>query len=90
LEQKHVFNDNTDISEDNLPTGISSAVLIISKSKAMLSASNIEKLIAQLGKNQDGSSTLLLRRALGSIMDMNVDHADELELLHDFRMATMI
>jgi hypothetical protein len=51
----------------------------------MLSASNIEILIAQLGKDQDGSSTLLLRRALGSIMDMIVDKANELELLHDFR-----
>jgi hypothetical protein len=29
----------------------------------MLSASNVEKLIAQLGKNQDGNSTLLLRQA---------------------------
>jgi len=70
LEQNPVINDNTG-SEDNLTTGIySAAVPIISECKPMLSASNVEKFIAQLGRNQDGNSTLLLRRAIFEMATM--------------------
>jgi hypothetical protein len=63
LKPTSVINDDADISEvtGNLTTEISAAVPLLSD--PMFSASNVEKFIAQVGKNQDGKSTLLLLRA---------------------------
>ena len=64
-EQKPVINDGSDIPEDTVLTDtvISSEVGGLSESKVIMTASNVENFLAQLGKNQTGHSTLLIRKA---------------------------
>jgi hypothetical protein len=66
LDKQPVIDEETDIPADNAvtsDTGILDAVLSIGKCKQMLNASNVESFIAQLGKNQEGHTTLLIGRA---------------------------
>ena len=62
-ETKPVINEGTEFSEqaNTTETGLLSPVL--SPGETILTSSNVEAFIAQLGKNKDGHSTLLFRRA---------------------------
>jgi len=62
-ETKPVITEGTEITEqaNTTETGLSSPVL--SPSEKILTASNVETFIAQLGKYKDSHSTLLFRRA---------------------------
>ena len=64
-EQKPVINDDNDISEDIVvsDTVISSDACGASECKEIMTASNVENFLIQLGKNQTGHTTLLFRRA---------------------------
>ena len=65
VEKKPVVTDEADILENTVTTesGTSTDVPSISERNQILTASNVENFVAQLGKNQDGKSTLLFRRA---------------------------
>jgi hypothetical protein len=71
-QEKQPIIDEDEVLEETVATdsGISSHVPSIAESQQILTASNIERFISQLGTRMEGHSTLLFRRACIELYDL--------------------